>query len=1324
MAGTIEINGTGGIIEGNLGAANVNVNLDPIYGNFNGSTSSVNAGSPTMFDDIFNGAGTIMAWIYPKSVGETAGRIFDKDKWALTMSDVANVLEFSVVHSTTTGVWKTGAVVPFNVWTHVAVVYDGSSTSNDPIIYLNGVATTITETATPAGTRTSDASDDLIIGNRADGARTFDGYMMDAKIYKAAGLSSTQIPIAAAKINQEPTLISTASPKGWYKFNASTTADSSGNSNTASASNMGSEVYDEFHVDVYDNSTTTDGTFTVTQGKVECLALSSLDLDGTNEYVDFGAVERGTADTTVSMWINPDALNDRRMIGDDGGSGDDHIRFRDNNGSIQVKIDGNEARFLASSMLTSPFAINKWQHLTVTHDYSTGDVILYRDGVKASATGNVTTNEPLTLNLIGGNNDGEYFDGAMRDVKIFDYILSDEQVASLYSGTYPQTPLHHWKLDEGHTTEATVDASGAFADSGTGTAANGTGANLDADSCVNGTLDLDGSLTIAANGTLSAPRGNLDVGGNMASNGALTHNNGKVRFTEHLQVTGTSLTFYNMSWDGSNIKTIDLMNDTTVENELDGNNQWRLKASSNTVTLTMGTATSQGTIDTTGMTNYGLEWDSNTSNFVKIKGVNSLFPAIITGTNIDWDDVSSGLVRLENCDFQGDITTGGGGVTITLTGDCEFDNFTVSAGDKLDLNGQRAEFSGNLSNQSTGSGNGIDYDGMLYFTGSGRMDSDGASENLDLLTLVQQGTSTSDADLAGDNLIKTFFYNQPSVTQKNHRGAIQTIIGTGTATCGSGESPDYTNLIVATGGTLDGSSSTLTVAGDFTTSGGLIGTSALNLTGSEEVTGTDNLDEVATSNRVTVEAWFKATTDANFRGIFSRGTAFDTGNIYLYMDGDGKIRFSMYELSATVTSTTSGLADGKWHHAAATYDQTNLKLYIDGKLEVSAAYTNAINTQTNGFKIGDRSGQNWEGQIGRVSIWDAALTEAQIREMLFYDFATADSEATIPDANCIGWWQFDEGSGTAVADSSTNNADGTLNSAAWAGKGDFTYGTSTLVFAKSGTQTFNYKAAQDFNNITINAGSTLSLKGFGLGSGNALDCFGNLVVTGTLTDSGNSSIMKIKAADKTHDFSGTMTGLYQLLVDNSGSTNLPALNTPRLKLSSTSTAVATGNHTITQELEVNAGTTYNANGNTITTREADINGSGGTLDLRNSTLSLAYSSAALRFEDNSVLLSGNSIVTGLSSASKAFLRCPAAMGAELVGTLKFMNAEGGGTSTSTDITVIGAVIDCSFADSTANIRQFFHTLDTQQLLDADEAGDDDLRLTKPTLDNSHELQTG
>ena len=164
------------------------------------------------------------------------------------------------------GAWQsTDRVIPVNAWSHVAVVYDGSSASNDAIIYVNGVAVAITEDGTPTGTRDSDASSDLYIGNQSDGTRTFDGYIMDAKIYKASGVSSSQVPIVAAKINQDPDLISPNPPKGWYKFNASTTADSSGNSNTASASNMGSVVYDEFSVDVYDNSTTTDGTFTITR---------------------------------------------------------------------------------------------------------------------------------------------------------------------------------------------------------------------------------------------------------------------------------------------------------------------------------------------------------------------------------------------------------------------------------------------------------------------------------------------------------------------------------------------------------------------------------------------------------------------------------------------------------------------------------------------------------------------------------------------------------------------------------------------------------------------------------------------------------------------------------------------------------------------------------------------------------------------------------------------------------------------------------------------------------------------------------------------------
>ena len=39
------------------------------------------------------------------------------------------------------------------------VFYDSDATGNDPVIYVNGVATAITEQSTPTGTRDSDAAE-------------------------------------------------------------------------------------------------------------------------------------------------------------------------------------------------------------------------------------------------------------------------------------------------------------------------------------------------------------------------------------------------------------------------------------------------------------------------------------------------------------------------------------------------------------------------------------------------------------------------------------------------------------------------------------------------------------------------------------------------------------------------------------------------------------------------------------------------------------------------------------------------------------------------------------------------------------------------------------------------------------------------------------------------------------------------------------------------------------------------------------------------------------------------------------------------------------
>lgn len=51
-----------------------------------------------------------------------------------------------------------------SAWYHIALTYDNSSTSNDPIIYVNGVADSVTEVYTPAGSVVSDANNDLVFG--------------------------------------------------------------------------------------------------------------------------------------------------------------------------------------------------------------------------------------------------------------------------------------------------------------------------------------------------------------------------------------------------------------------------------------------------------------------------------------------------------------------------------------------------------------------------------------------------------------------------------------------------------------------------------------------------------------------------------------------------------------------------------------------------------------------------------------------------------------------------------------------------------------------------------------------------------------------------------------------------------------------------------------------------------------------------------------------------------------------------------------------------------------------------------------------------------
>ena len=1356
MAGTIEINGTGGIIEGNLGAANVDVNLDYV-GTYSGS-DRVTVSHATAIQYSSNTDNTWSCWINASGLGgNNNGRIFDKSTaymYLTTDGSTGYNIAANIAHSGTNMNIKTSTSYQFNVWYHVALVYEGSGGTGE--IYVNGVQQGLSTDTAGASGLSSDSAD-LIIGNNSGGSRGFAGMLADFKFFPSA--LSTELKQLSSKINYSTDLI-TSTNKLWASLLNGSTADSGPESNTIAYTDAPTNTYDAFSVDVYDGydgsdattRTTTDGTFTVTQGKVEGLALSSLAFDGTNDRLGLGnglTVFDGATQGAFSAWVRRDATGASHTIISHYDSTDSNRQFIflvNGSDKAEINVQNDKSSFTSGHVAsgTTTISANEWYHIVGTFSTTNGQKI-YVNGVhEATAATTIedaldtVTSQANIASFEQGGSYSNYFNGDIKDLKLYTQELSADQVASLYSNTLPITPEHNWKLDDsiqGVTTDTAVDSGTTGGMTGTiaGITASGEKGEAGVDSgWQNGTLDLDGNLTVEANGTLSAPRGNIEFStagtantwDDNSTNGFIG-NGGSLVF-----VGGGNKDFYGNSGTGyANI----------VSDGSNSNIRWRESATCTGITINSGGfLTPKGdnfTITCTGniVNNGTWKFSDNSSNGITVAGASATSPAVCSGNEWNFNSESTASIcLLKDLDFQFNITTGNatgaGAVTLRLTGDCEFDAVTVSSGDSLDLNGQRAEFSGQLD--VNGSFKDITTTGASLIVAESLNVAGSSSNNTETtagerLNLILNNTGSDDTNM---------FYSASGIYYDNifvNGGEFTSYAGFGNqhtenfrigSTFDVNHNWEMKNLSVCTGGNLDAGSSTLNCSGDFTTSGGLIGKSALNLTGSEEVTGSDNLDEVATTNKFTIEAWFKASTDANYRAIFSRGTSWGTGNLYVYMNADGNVQASSHDLSNTLTSTTAGLADSKWHHVAYTYDTTTIKLYIDGKLEATAASTSGINTQTAGFKIGDRDGANWVGNIGRVSVWKNALSETLIRKMFFMDWTTMAADSDFTDSDAIGWWQFDEGTSTAVEDLSSQSNDGTLNSAAWAGAGTFTYGTSTLVMAKSGTQTLNYRHVEEIYNLTINDGSTTQIQSIGDANG-LLDINNNLTVNEKLKSHADSAQARIRIASAAKTITigsdvktTALSELYSMEIEHSGSTNVPELTTPRLLLDNTATAVATGNLTITEELDLKTGTTFNANGNTITGHVVDVNS--GTLDLRNSTLNIDNGGALAWHDTGSTILSGNTTITGYSSAAKPTAYLPAAGNYEIVGDVKWMKLD-----TDSDLTVIGAVIDCDASASGANIRQWHHTLDTQQLLDADEAGDDDLRLTKPALDNALELMT-
>ena len=168
-------------LNGNTGTVTGAVPAYPGF-SFDAVDDEINCGSDTSVDDIFTGGGTVSIWLQSDGRGENnEGNAISKLNWQLQMVTDTTTMRFLRGFSVSDGTWDIAIVA--GMWQHLVIVYDSSSVANNPIVYLNGVSITATETTTPQGDLVSDASGFAIIGDGPISVTSWDGKIGEIMLF-------------------------------------------------------------------------------------------------------------------------------------------------------------------------------------------------------------------------------------------------------------------------------------------------------------------------------------------------------------------------------------------------------------------------------------------------------------------------------------------------------------------------------------------------------------------------------------------------------------------------------------------------------------------------------------------------------------------------------------------------------------------------------------------------------------------------------------------------------------------------------------------------------------------------------------------------------------------------------------------------------------------------------------------------------------------------------------------------------------------------------------------------------------------------------------
>lgn len=402
--------------------------------------------------DVFSGGGTVSVWVYPTSYGGSAlGRILHKGDpvntaWTLYLnnSSVSGGLDFKRHFSTTAGIWRTPAnSMTLNAWHHVVVVYDDSSTSNDPIIYIDGVSQTLTESTSPVGTPVSDTTFEFGIGNVPALTRSYQGKIEGVRFHRVM-VNATDVSMMYGARGSWP----------MSEGAGSTIADESA---FASAGTISGAAW--------------------TAGPLG----SALSFDGVDDVVTIA--DNAASDNvfagggTVSAWFYATSFGEAsagRIVGKSTtglGWALDLNNSGGNAQSVEFKRGFSGATGTWSTPVNS-IKLNEWNHVAVTYNEGSAANVptMYLNGksvavtTRTAPTGTATSDAAVSLKVGSNLATDRSFAGKIFGVQLHNVVMPADEIDIMYQAA-PEaiTPVVSYSFDEtsGSTANDSATADGA-----------------------------------------------------------------------------------------------------------------------------------------------------------------------------------------------------------------------------------------------------------------------------------------------------------------------------------------------------------------------------------------------------------------------------------------------------------------------------------------------------------------------------------------------------------------------------------------------------------------------------------------------------------------------------------------------------------------------------------------------------------------------------------------------------------------------------------------------------------------------------------------------